>query len=40
MFMTPHSMPNPVVHFEILGRDRPLLEAFYTSVFDWHLTSP
>jgi predicted enzyme related to lactoylglutathione lyase len=31
-------MPNPVVHFEILGNDQPLLEAFYTSVFDWQLT--
>jgi hypothetical protein len=24
------SHPNPVVHFEILGRDRELLEGFYS----------
>lgn len=31
-------MPNPVVHFEILGKDKALLDAFYTSVFDWQLS--
>jgi hypothetical protein len=31
-------MPNPVVHFEILGKDQPLLEAFYKSIFDWQIT--
>jgi predicted enzyme related to lactoylglutathione lyase len=31
----PH--PNPVVHFEILGRDQKLLEEFYKSVFNWQL---
>ena len=31
-------MPNPIVHFEILGKDKPALEAFYTGVFDWQLT--
>ena len=30
-------MPNPVVHFEILGRDKKALEEFYTSVFDWEI---
>jgi predicted enzyme related to lactoylglutathione lyase len=28
-------MPNPVVHFEILGPDGPKLREFYQSVFDW-----
>lgn len=32
----PHA--NPVVHFEILGRDQKLLESFYTSVFNWKIT--
>ena len=30
-------MPNPVVHFEILGRNQKLLEEFYSSVFDWQI---
>jgi predicted enzyme related to lactoylglutathione lyase len=30
-------MPNPVVHFEILGRDQKLLEEFYKSIFDWEI---
>jgi len=30
-------MSNPVVHFEILGRDQKLLEEFYKSVFDWEI---
>ena len=32
----PHT--HPVVHFEILGRDQKLLEAFYKDVFDWEIT--
>ena len=32
-------MPNPVVHFEIIGRDLRLLEGFYKQVFDWQITS-
>jgi|CZKL01.1.fsa_nt_gi predicted enzyme related to lactoylglutathione lyase len=31
-------MPNPIVHFEILGKDKQALEAFYTGIFDWQLT--
>jgi predicted enzyme related to lactoylglutathione lyase len=31
-------MPNPVVHFEIIGKDQKLLENFYKSVFDWQIT--
>ena len=30
-------MPNPVVHFEILGKDQKLLEEFYKSIFDWQI---
>jgi len=30
-------MPNPVVHFEILGKDQKLLEEFYKGVFDWEI---
>jgi len=30
-------MPNPVVHFEILGKDLKLLEEFYKGVFDWEI---
>jgi predicted enzyme related to lactoylglutathione lyase len=31
-------MPNPVVHFEIIGKDQQVLETFYKSVFDWQIT--
>jgi predicted enzyme related to lactoylglutathione lyase len=31
-------MPNPVVHFEIVGKDQKVLDAFYKAVFDWQLT--
>jgi predicted enzyme related to lactoylglutathione lyase len=27
----------PVVHFEIVGRDGPALRAFYSSLFDWKI---
>ena len=30
--------PNPVVHFEILGHDKKLLEEFYKSIFNWQIT--
>lgn len=30
-------MPNPIVHFEVLGPDKQVLEDFYTAVFDWQL---
>lgn len=30
-------MPNPVVHFEVLGKDAEALQAFYGKVFDWNL---
>lgn len=28
-------MPNPVVHWEIMGADAKQLQDFYASVFDW-----
>lgn len=31
-------MPNPIVFFEILGRDKAALETFYAGVFDWQMT--
>ncbi|HWG21844.1 MAG TPA: VOC family protein [Terracidiphilus sp.] len=31
-------MPNPIVYFEIAGRDQGVLEDFYRAVFDWQLT--
>jgi uncharacterized protein len=31
-------MPNPVVHFEIIGKDQKLLDGFYKDVFAWQLT--
>ena len=30
-------MPNPVVHFEILGKDVKGLQEFYKNVFDWKI---
>lgn len=32
----PHN--HPVVHFEILGHDKKLLEEFYRSIFNWEIT--
>ncbi|MGB6689462.1 MAG: hypothetical protein WBE76_16635 [Terracidiphilus sp.] len=31
-------MPNPVVHFEVIGKDKSLLESFYKDVFAWQIT--
>ena len=31
------AMDNPIVHFEILGRDGPALAAFYRDLFGWAL---
>ena len=28
-------MPNPVVHFEVTGKDGPALQKFYADAFDW-----
>ena len=30
-------MPNPVIHFEIVGKDQKVLDEFYKGVFDWQL---
>jgi uncharacterized protein len=32
------SMPNPIVHFEVIGKDKQAMEDFYTAIFDWQLT--
>ena len=31
-------MPNPIVYFEITGKDKAVLEDFYRALFDWQLT--
>ena len=30
-------MPQPVVHFEITGRDGERLQAYYSELFDWQI---
>ena len=30
-------MPNPIVHFEVLGKDKAVLEDFYRTAFEWQL---
>ena|SRR3990172_7507836 len=30
-------MPNPVVHFEVVGKDAKKLQEFYAKAFDWHI---
>ena len=30
-------MPNPVVHFEITGKDGPALQQFYGDLFGWNI---
>jgi predicted enzyme related to lactoylglutathione lyase len=30
-------MPNPVLHFEIIGENQQLLNNFYSGVFDWRI---
>jgi uncharacterized protein len=30
-------MPNPVVHFEIVGKDGKKLQDFYAGLFDWKI---
>src|SRR5262249_58286969 len=32
-------MPNPVVHFEVLGRDADALKRFYQDTFGWGMES-
>ena len=33
-------MGNPVVHFEIYGKDGDALERFYGSLFEWGIAAP
>ena len=33
-------MGNPVVHFEIIGKDTTRLRKFYTQAFNWHFDPP
>ena len=30
-------MPNPVIHFEILGQDGEKSQKFYSDLFGWHI---
>ncbi|NIS80779.1 MAG: VOC family protein [Anaerolineales bacterium] len=30
-------MPNPVVHFEVVSKDREAIQKFYSALFDWKL---
>ena len=30
-------MPNPIVHFEIIGSDAPELQRFYRELFEWNV---
>jgi uncharacterized protein len=32
-------MPNPVVHFEIVGKDGAKLQDFYRNLFDWEINT-
>jgi predicted enzyme related to lactoylglutathione lyase len=32
-------MGRPVVHFEIMGKDGPALQSFYSDLFDWKIDS-
>ena len=32
-------MGNPVVHFEVAGKDGPALQKFYADMFDWKIDS-
>jgi predicted enzyme related to lactoylglutathione lyase len=32
-------MPNPVVHFEVHGKDAKKSQDFYSQLFDWHVDS-
>jgi predicted enzyme related to lactoylglutathione lyase len=33
-------MPNPIMHFEIIGKDALKLQKFYADVFHWKLSPP
>lgn len=33
-------MTNPIMHFEIIGKDAIALQEFYAAAFDWKLSPP
>jgi len=33
-------MPNPVMHFELIGKDAIALQKFYADLFGWKLSPP
>ena len=33
-------MGNPVVHFEVIGKDAKALQSFYRQAFDWEVGEP
>ena len=33
-------MPNPITHFEIIGKDAIALQKFYADIFGWKLSPP
>jgi predicted enzyme related to lactoylglutathione lyase len=33
-------MPNPIVHFEIIGKNGPALRNFYSDMFGWQIQVP
>ena len=33
-------MGQPIVHFEIIGKDAPKLQKFYADLFDWQIAPP
>ena len=32
-------MPNPIVHFEIIGKDAAATQKFYADLFDWNVNA-
>jgi predicted enzyme related to lactoylglutathione lyase len=32
-------MPNPVAHFEVIGRDANALQSFYKNLFGWSINA-
>jgi uncharacterized protein len=32
-------MPNPVIHFEVIGKDGPALQRFYGDLFGWTINA-
>ena len=36
--MKEKELPNPVVHFEIVGKDHEALQQYYRELFNWNIT--